>query len=208
MLGQFFFWAGLASVAAFFANAALLGFGFFVPLERSRLRLGRAQTVSTAALFLFSGLCAWMLRERLAPWASNAPPESASAVAHAMRETMSVMLLGLSSTVGALLCAFAWIRLGRAGAAFRSLVWAFPAVRLVTGCATVLDYFGAMSSGADSKPTALIAVEWPVIATELQRGLGITAGIAATLFLLSWPIGRWLAARSGRPTGQAVDSAP
>ncbi|MDA1260130.1 MAG: hypothetical protein O3A20_05860 [Planctomycetota bacterium] len=197
MFGQFFFWAGLAAVAAFFIGVALLGLGFFTPSETGRRRLCWAQSAVAASCFAFTAAGAWMLRARLAPWAVDPPPEAASAVVSAMRETMSLMLLGLSCTVSALLLAFAWVRLGRAGAAFRALLWAFPAVRLVTVSVGMLDFFGELR--ATEAGAASSAAAWSAIAAAAERSLLIAVSVATGLFLLSWPLGLWLARMAKRP---------
>lgn len=191
MLGQYFFWAGLAAVAAFFACAALLGLAFFTPQEAARRRLAIAQSAVTALLLAFTAASAWLLRGRLAPWAQDPPPSEATAELAAMRETMSLMLLGLSCTVAALLTAFAWIRNGRAGAALRALVWAVPAVRLVIGCAAVLDYFGA-PRGTPETPDAGAVAAWIGLAAAAERQIFIACCVAAGLALLTWPVGRWM----------------
>lgn len=196
MFGQFFFWAGLASVAAFFAGAALLGMSFFSPTERARHRLALGQTAVVALLLVFTAYCAWMLRDRLAPWAQDPPPQAGTALYSAIRETMSVLLLGLSATVGALLAAFAWIRHGRAGAAFRTLLWAIPAVRLVTACAAGLDFFDSVRTADAELGEATIAATGAAVAAAAERGVLMAAAIAAGLALLSWPLGFWIARAS------------
>lgn len=198
VLGEPFFWAGLGAVAGFFAAAALLAMGFFTADRRARARLTVAQAAVAALVLGATAACAWLLRGRLAAWGADPPPEQATAVVAAMRETISLMLLGLASVVNALLGAFAWIRAGRAGAAFRTLVWAFPAVRLVTACSAALDHFGGLRAAPGAPPPAEVAAAWRELAGAADRGLALAAGIAAALALLSWPAGAALARASRR----------
>lgn len=196
MLGELFFWAGLAAVACFFAAAALLVFGFFTAAPRTRSRLAAAQALLLAALLGFTAWMAMALRARLAPWGVVPQPQEASALLAAMRETMSLLLLGLAVTAGALLAAIAQLRLGRAAAAFRALLWAFPGLRLVISCAGALDYFDGLRAAPAAGDAA---AAWAERAAESSHGLLLAAGVAAGLGLISVPLGR----RLGR--GSAAD---
>lgn len=193
MTGQFFFWAGLAAVAAFFAAAASLAFGFFAASPRARARLAAGQGALLALTVAFAAWAALILRARLAPWSVAPQPAEASALLGAMRETMSLLLLGLSVTASALLTAIAQLRLGRAGAAFRAVLWVFPGLRLVAASVGALDYFDGLRAAA-GEPVQAAAV-WQSYAADAARGLLIAAGAAAALGLLSWPLGRLLARR-------------
>ncbi len=197
MFSQLFFLAGLAAVAFFFLGVALLGMGLFTGNAQSSRRFAIAQTAVAWVLLGFTAACAMILRDRLAPWAEATPPDTASALVSATRETLSLMLLGLSCTVNVLLAAVAWVRLGRAGSAFRNLVWAFPTVKVVTSSAVALDFFGDLGGTTPAAESTVQIVHWGSLVAELSSGLMMAAGVAAALWVLSWPLG-WLLGRSSR----------
>lgn len=192
--GQAFFWLGLAAVAFFFLGAVLLLISFFAATDAGRRRLAQSQTVACAVLLALTAGAAMLLRERIAVFAGPRPPDTASAVAGAQRELLSQILLGLSLTMNALLCAFAWVRLGRAGNAFRALVWVLPAVRLVLGAVGLMAALGGGPGAADFAGAYAAAV----------RGVAVSTIAGAALCLLSLPLG-WMIHRFGPAAPAGAD---
>ncbi len=168
----FFFLVGLLAVTAFFVGGTLAVFGLVVGEGAPRRRLAWLQTllfVAVAGLALYAVL---LLHDELAPWRRAAPPERSSDWTLVQRDALSLVLVGLAGVFLALTTAFAWVRVGRAAAALRAVVWAPVGVRLV------LDAVGVVSSlvegGLDPEGAS-------VFATRLLRW----ASVAAALVLAS-----------------------
>lgn len=193
MFTQFFFLTGLAAVAFFFLGITLLGMSLFAETEPGRRRLTRAQSVTLLLLLGLTAWTAWRLQQSLLPWAGAVPPAAASALLNAERESMTVMLLGLSLVVNSLLAAFAWVRIAVPGNALRSLLWALPGLQLVLGCKDLLGALQAAQIG-----------EFPAVYEGLIRTMHWSGGIVAAIVLLSWPAG-WLI---GRTSARAAGGTP
>lgn len=193
MFTQFFFLAGLAAVAFFFLGVALLGMSMFAETEAGRLRLTRAQSLALLLLIAFAGWTAWKLQAHLEPWLGVPPPTAASSLHVAERETMTVMLLGLSLVVNSLLAAFAWIRITRPGNALRSLVWALPGLQVVLGCKDLL--------GALQVPEA---VGFADVFSDVSGTVQVVTAISLGIVLTSWLVGQFV--RRSRLRAGAVKS--
>lgn len=187
MFTQFFFLTGLAAVAFFFLGVVLLGMSLFAESAALRRRLTRGLTLALLLLLAVTGWTAWRLEQNLLPWAGATPPTTASARTAAERESMTMLLLGLSLVVNSLLAAFAWIRIALPGNALRALVWALPGLQLVLGCK---DLLGALPGAGEAA--------FPATFAGVIRAVQVSAGVAAGVALLSWPAG-WLLRRKLAP---------
>lgn len=183
MFTQFFFLTGLAAVAFFFAGVVLLGMSLFAETELGRRRLTQGQTVALLLLLALTAWTAWVLRRHLLPWTGSTPPTAASALLEAERETMTVMLLGLSLVVNALLAAFGWVRIARPGNALRAVVWALPGLQLVLGSKNLLE--ALQSAGATA-----FAATFAEVNGRLQFSLASALGIVLISIPLSWLLRR------------------
>lgn len=203
MIGMTFFWLGLGAVAGFFLGVTLLILGLFAQTADGRRRLAQAQGAALFALLILTGVSLALLESRLAPFSGPQAPAAASAVDGAMREILSVLLLGLALTMNALLTAFAWVRLGRAGHALRALVWTLPAVRLVLACNALFDAFD-LQRGADGAPDpARAAAHFRTVHDAAASGVRSATILAATLFLLACLISWVRRARRGGASAPA-----
>ncbi len=164
----FFFLVGLLAVTAFFVGGTLAVFGLVVGEGRPRRRLAWLQTllfVAVAGLALYAVL---LLHDELAPWRRAAPPERSSEWTLVQRDALSLVLVGLAGVFLALTTAFAWVRVGRAAAALRAVVWAPVGVRLVLDAVGVVS---ALADGAlDPDGASVFAqrlLRWAVVAAAL-----------------------------------------
>ncbi len=185
MRDPLFFWLGLAAVAGFFLGITLLVLALFAATPEGRRRLTWGQSAVLAALLLMAAASARLLLLRLAPFGGPDPPIAASAVDGAMREILSLVLLGLALTLNSLLTAFGWIRLGRAGNAMRALVWALPALRLVLAGSRMLDAFDTGRQAETAPDPAAASAAFRAAAEAATSAVVHAAELALALFALA-----------------------
>lgn len=137
MIWNPFFWAGLVAVVFFFLTLALVGLSLFAAPSGKR-RLLAAEGV---ALFLVLALTGWLGNDL---WASlqalSGEPEPLTAVlTEWAKETMTMVILGLSVVFGALISCFGWVRAGYAGNGIRSVIWALAGLKVVLWSVATID---------------------------------------------------------------------
>ncbi|MBC8370013.1 MAG: hypothetical protein H8E25_08435, partial [Planctomycetes bacterium] len=115
---SFYFMLGLLAVIVFFLSAAMVGFALFSHDMASRFKLIRIQSV----LFTIElAVMVYVSRDVSTTLASMPAEPTLLQIGDVSRESMSFLLLGLSLVFSGLLTAFAWIKCGRANAAFAAL---------------------------------------------------------------------------------------
>lgn len=184
LLVQPFFLLGLAGVAWLFLGGTLCGFAMFLPGGPHK-RLLYIQSLSLALLL---ALLAW-------GWARFLPELQAVAdggplgrddILDRRREGLSLILLGVSAVFNALVTAFCWVRVGRAGNAFRSGLWAVPALRAVGGCVALFGLFAdAAGDQGEPLPDAELAPAFAAAVEPLRTNLQGTALVVGALAAVS-----------------------
>lgn len=193
-----YFLAGLGAVLCFFLTGALVGFSLFTAAN-ARLRLLQALASLLTVMVL---VLAWLSHDLLGSLEGEGgllatPEPGAEALAGWTRETLSVLLFALSTVFTSLLAAFAWVRAGAAGAAFRAVPWAVVAVKVVLAAAAMMALLGRAAlapEAPDAIPAGALAATAEPLLTATRDSLMLWGGIALGLTLLSWPVG-WMLGR-------------
>ena len=73
----------------------------------------------------------------------------------------------------------------------------------LTACAATLEFFDSLRAPDAEQREATLAAAWTAVASAAERGILLTAAVAAGLALLSWPLGAWMARSARAPAGAA-----
>ena len=142
---SFYFMLGLLAVIVFFLSAAMVGFALFSHDMTSRFKLIRIQSV----LFTLElAVMVYVSRDVSATLASMPVEPTLLQIGDVSRESMSFLLLGLSLVFSGLLTAFAWIKCGRANAAFAALICTIFTLKVTLASLTLLDVLGRAANPA------------------------------------------------------------
>ncbi len=136
---------GLLAVIVFFLSAAMVGFALFSHDMAARFKLIRIQSV----LFTLElAVLVYVSRDVSATLASMPVEPTLLQIGDVSRESMSFLLLGLSLVFSGLLTAFAWIKCGRANAAFAALICTIFVLKVTLASLTLLDVLGRAANPA------------------------------------------------------------
>ena len=136
---------GLLAVIVFFLSAAMVGFALFSHDMTARFKLIRIQSV----LFTLElAVLVYVSRDVSATLASMPVEPTLLQIGDVSRESMSFLLLGLSLVFSGLLTAFAWIKCGRANAAFAALICTIFVLKVTLASLTLLDVLGRAANPA------------------------------------------------------------
>ncbi|MDA9860452.1 hypothetical protein N9C81_01120 [Planctomycetota bacterium] len=142
---SFYFMLGLLAVIVFFLSAAMVGFALFSHDMTARFKLIRIQSV----LFTLElAVLVYVSRDVSATLASMPVEPTLLQIGDVSRESMSFLLLGLSLVFSGLLTAFAWIKCGRANAAFAALICTIFVLKVTLASLTLLDVLGRAANPA------------------------------------------------------------
>jgi|TARA_B110000438_G_scaffold31485_1_gene31016 hypothetical protein len=142
---SFYFMLGLLAVIVFFLSAAMVGFALFSHDMAARFKLIRIQSV----LFTLElAVLVYVSRDVSATLASMPVEPTLLQIGDVSRESMSFLLLGLSLVFSGLLTAFAWIKCGRANAAFAALICTIFVLKVTLASLTLLDVLGRAANPA------------------------------------------------------------
>ena len=142
---SFYFMLGLLAVIVFFLSAAMVGFALFSQDITARFKLMRIQSV----LFTLElAVLVYVSRDVSATLASMPVEPTLLQIGDVSRESMSFLLLGLSLVFSGLLTAFAWIKCGRANAAFAALICTIFVLKVTLASLTLLDVLGRAANPA------------------------------------------------------------
>ncbi len=162
--------------------ALVLGLLSFVAPPDKRRKLQGVLTASYLILGFLTAWALWRIRDDITLFAAIIDP-SESAVG--LRSLMTLILLGMGLITHALLAAIGRLRSGQPGIAFRSLIWAIPSVKIITGAGSLLALYDPekLASPPDFRETFLAA------AGAAEVSLATWLAIAGGIFLASWPLG-------------------
>ena len=138
--------------------ALVLGLlSFVAPLEKRR-KLQGVLTVSYLVLGFLTAWALWRIRGEITLFAAIVEPAE--------------------SAIGRL-------RSGQPGIAFRSLIWAIPSVKIITGAGSLLALYDSekLANPSEFRETFLAT------AGMAEVGLATWLAIAGGIFLASWPLG-------------------
>ena len=142
---SFYFMLGLLAVIVFFLSAAMVGFALFSHDMASRFKLIRIQSVLFA---IELAVMVYVSRDVSTTLASMPAEPTLLQIGDVSRESMSFLLLGLSLVFSGLLTAFAWIKCGRANAAFAALICTIFTLKVTLASLTLLDVLGRAANPA------------------------------------------------------------
>jgi hypothetical protein len=162
--------------------ALVLGLlSFVAPLEKRR-KLQGVLTVSYLVLGFLTVWALWRIRGEITLFAAIVEPAESSI---GLRSLMTLLLLGMGLITHALLAAIGRLRSGQPGTAFRSLIWAIPSVKIITGAGSLLALYDPenLTNPSEFRETFLAT------AGMAEVGLATWLAIAGGIFLASWPLG-------------------
>ena len=142
---SFYFLLGLLAVIVFFLSAAMVGFALFSHNMTTRFKLMRIQSVLFA---IELAVMIYVSRDVSTTLASMPAEPTLLQIGDVSRESMSFLLLGLSLVFSGLLTAFAWIKCGRANAAFATLICTIFTLKATLASLTLLDVLGRAANPA------------------------------------------------------------
>ena len=162
--------------------ALVLGLHSFVaPLEKRR----KLQGVLTASYLILGLLTAWALWRIRGDITSFAGIMDLAESSVGQRSLMTLILLGMGLITHALLAAIGRLRSGQPGIAFRSLIWAIPSVKIITGAGSLLALYAPEKLASPPQFREIFLAT----AGAAEVSLAIWLAIAGGLFIASWPLG-------------------
>lgn len=197
--GDPFFLGGLAALLWFFSTALFVGLSLFDRRAAPGAWMRRQGGMFQIQLLVTATLCG-LLWSQLQPLTSLPEPTLAD-IESWMRRATSLLLLGISAVFASLATAFGWVRVGRAGSAFRSVVWAVLALKVVIaslGVMTLLDR-ARLKGGEDAIPVGQL----PEAAEQALSSLPSIATVWLPITLALIIASAWMSWRGSRTDRQA-----